>query len=479
AQPALVPTGWGAAPRTDPLLTTSDALQRWRPPGQTDEPKEESIDDMVPANVERGPKSTALVAGSLGLFWVPRLLRFMEAARLTGCLSLNSLHGTGEVSFRSGRLTGATASNRASLATVLQQGDRLRPEQRARLGDTAWAQDNGEALLDRLIDAGLFDAPNVNAAVIDQVFETVDELLRWNAGWFTLRTQAEPPMPPGRRPARLPLAALLSGVEDAREVEPTMVGAKMRAPRIEGSTRDPRLEARIRAQRQHLERTPTDVRARLRLGQLLMRAEDFVEAAGELLNGLTTSTDPRLIKLLGAAIDGLAQAGPRRGSEQVLSVGLCGRLGRINLVQLLEMAAQERITGAFRLIAPEGLAEIRLVDGLLTGATNTNTARLGDVIRASGLVSGEQVEQLVERQHQRNRWTPLGRLAIEAGFLTPERLRDLLQKQMRLALLESGRWRRAHFTFEVADRQLAGDPQRDLDADTILRDLRRMVAPTR
>ena len=50
------------------------------------------------------------------------------------------------------------------------------------LGAIAGTED-GEALLDRLVDAGLFEAPNVQAAVIDQVFATVGDLVTWHDGW--------------------------------------------------------------------------------------------------------------------------------------------------------------------------------------------------------------------------------------------------------------------------------------------------------
>lgn len=480
--------GWGAAPRTDPLLTTSDALQRWRPPA----PPTPSIPPAPPTEERPAARSaeapaarsapslrsqTAILAGSQSVFWIPRMLRFMEAGHLSGAVGLTSPVGQGEVQFRAGRLTGASASNRPTLAQVLEQPERLRPEQRARLGDLVWGAQDGESLLDRLVDTGLFEAPNISATVIDQVFATVGELLTWNVGWFTLVAHGDPPGRPDGRMVKLQLAALLSGIEDRREAA-VHLGPALRPARDDASV-DPRLEARIRAQQLRVERAPDDERARLQLAQLLMRAHRFVEAIDVCLTGLSESVDQRFVKLAGRAIEGLAQHGPRRGTEHLMRVALCGRLGRVDLVRLLEMLGQERVTGTLRLMAHEGLAEIDLADGRLAGATNANTARLGDLMRASAVLGSDQIEALVARQYALEAWVPLGRLALEAGLIEAPVLRGLLQKQVRLALLESGRWRQAHFVFELGERQHALALHRDLDTDAILRDLRHMVGRAR
>ncbi len=473
---------WGAAPRTDPLLTTSDALQRWRPPTAekaaepTPPPEPAASRDGAPGQRLGGRASpslrsqTALIAGSHAVFWLPRVLRFMEGGHLSGAVGLNAPQGQAEVQFRAGRLTGASASNRPTLAQVLQHPQRLSPNQRGALGDLTWGAQDGESLLDRLVETGLFEAPNVNATVIDQVFATVSEVLRWGVGWFTMVAHADPPSRTGRT-VKLPLAALLSGVEDDREGASAAAGLR---PPPEAAGLDARLETRIRAQRQRVEREPDDDRARLQLGQLLMRAEHYVQAIDVFMTGLSGSIDQRYVKLIGLAIEGLAQHGPRRGADRLLRIVLCGRLGRVGLVQLLELLGPERVTGTVRLIAHEGLAEIELVDGELAGATNANTARLGDLMRASSIMTSEQIEALVARQYARDPWLPLGRLAVEAGLLEPDQMRGLLQKQVRLALLEAGRWRQAHFVVELG-QNTGLKLHRDLDTHGILRDLRRMV----
>lgn len=484
--PPMSPPGWDAAPRQNPLLTTSDALQRWRPAGgnplqvrvdgpradgpradgpRPDAHRPDARPDARP-DVPR-PARTAVVAGDPAVFWIPRLLRFMAAGRLTGTVRLVTRTGSGEVLFSLGRLTGATATGRPSLATVLARPDRLGPDQRQRLGAIAGNED-GEALLDRLVDAGLFEAPNVQAAVIDQVFATVGDLVTWHDGWFTVETRSDPGG--ARSGARLPLGALLGGVEDDREEALARLGPRVEAPR------EARVEARIRTARQRLDAAPEDALARLALGELLSRAGDHVEAIEVLTASLGRSSDPRLVEALGRVIDALATAGPRRGSERLV---LCGRLGRVNLVQLVELLGDEGVTGTLRLIAGEGLGEIHVVDGRLAGASNTNTARLGDLLRASSAVSSEQIEALVADQRARRGHRPIGQLVLERGWVDGELLAGLLHKQVRLALLESGRWRHAHFIFALDDRRRGARPEHDLDTDGIWRDLSRMIGHPR
>ena len=97
----------------------------------------------------------------------------------------------------------------------------------------------------------------------------------------------------------------------------------------------------------------------------------------------------------------------------------------------------------------------------------------------STVMTADQIEGLVARQQAGPEWMPIGRLALEARLIDPDRLAALLQKQIRLALLESGRWRGAHFTFELDERRRNGAPHRDLDTAKILGDLSRMIGRAR
>ncbi|MCB9527469.1 MAG: DUF4388 domain-containing protein, partial [Myxococcales bacterium] len=212
--------------------------------------------------------------------------------------------------------------------------------------------------------------------------------------------------------------------------------------------------------------------ARLTLAEACGRAGEHADAIEVLAAGLGRGADPRVADALGHAIDALAANGPRRSGERI---ALCGRLGRVNLVQLVELLAEEAVTGTLRLVAAEGLAEIHVVDGRLAGASNTNTARLGDLLRASSALAPEQIEALVAEQRGRRPHRPLGQLARESGRVDAELLTATLHKQVRLALLEGGRWRQPHFVFTLDERRRPARPEHDLDTDGILRDLHRMA----
>lgn len=240
--------------------------------------------------------------------------------------------------------------------------------------------------------------------------------------------------------------------------------------------RDPRVEARITGQRERLAQAPDDLGARQQLADLLSRAGDHDEAIEVLTAGRGGALDEDSMAAVARAITALARRGPRR---QRSPIALCGRLGRVGMVPLLELLAQEGATGTLRLIGTEGQSAIHFVDGRLAGASNSNTARLGDLLQASSAASAAQVEALVERQRALPGHPPLGQLAIASGLIGPAPLKGLLQKQVRLALLESGRWRRAHFVFDRDERRRAGHPERDLDTETIVRDLQRMIGHVR
>ena len=144
-----------------------------------------------------------------------------------------------------------------------------------------------------------------------------------------------------------------------------------------------------------------------------------------------------------------------------------GRLQDFSVVDLLEFLRLNRRTGALRLAASQGVAEIVLIEGSLASASNSNTAPLGDRLIAAGLLTGADLDAVMG-EHET---IPLGRRLVESDRLELRALKHALHGQAQETITEILRWTDGHFVFQADDTlRKSLPPEYELNTAQILLD---------
>ena len=126
-----------------------------------------------------------------------------------------------------------------------------------------------------------------------------------------------------------------------------------------------------------------------------------------------------------------------------------------------------RRTGALRLAASQGVAEILLIEGNLASASNSNTAPLGDRLLAAGLLTGADLDAVMSGHET----VPLGRRLVESNRIELKTLKRALHGQAQETISEILRWTDGHFVFQT-DYSLRSSlpPEYELNTAQILLD---------
>jgi tetratricopeptide (TPR) repeat protein len=144
------------------------------------------------------PAPFARISGDLGSFGLPEVLELMRAQRKSGALVISSRQGAGIVRIVQGRLTSASAPGVQRLGeTLVSRGIIGRAElevalaaQRSDAGETSEAL--GSVLLRRRPGA----AAQLTEAILQQVLDSLAEMLTWREGAFSFHPGAATEIPP-------------------------------------------------------------------------------------------------------------------------------------------------------------------------------------------------------------------------------------------------------------------------------------------
>lgn len=210
--------------------------------------------------------------------------------------------------------------------------------------------------------------------------------------------------------------------------------------------------------------------------RVYVQVGQFAAAIDLLVRGLMQYRGDRTIETLLADVRGRAKQDDSGVSASLSgerpAYALEGLLRDFSVVDLLEFLRLNRRTGTLRLAAEQGVGEILLIEGNLAGVSSSSTPSLGELLKASGEVSVEQLDMITGTAND----LPLGRRLVEDGCVTLPNLRNALRDQAQAAIAEILRWADGHFVFQASDSLRSTlTPEYELDtAQTLLDALRLM-----
>ncbi len=135
----------------------------------------------------------AMFSGRLSVFSLADLVEFLRVAGRSGLLVCSSSEGVGAFRFRKGRITGAASPGNPNLGDLLVRRGRLTAQALASAGPAREGSLVDAGLADRLVDLGLADLEMVREAGLNQIEQTLRELIDWTDGEFAFTREEEQP----------------------------------------------------------------------------------------------------------------------------------------------------------------------------------------------------------------------------------------------------------------------------------------------
>ena len=135
----------------------------------------------------------AMFSGRLSVFSLADLVEFLRSAGRSGLLVCSSSGGVGALRFSKGRITGAASPSTASLGELLVRNGKLPAESLASAGPAREGSLVDAGLADRLVELGLADLATVREAGLQQIEQTLRELIDWTDGEFAFTREEEQP----------------------------------------------------------------------------------------------------------------------------------------------------------------------------------------------------------------------------------------------------------------------------------------------
>jgi hypothetical protein len=158
-------------------------------------------------------------------------------------------------------------------------------------------------------------------------------------------------------------------------------------------------------------------------------------------------------------------------------MGYRGSLGEIDLPTALQVFGRARRSGMLSVEGEGCSALIVLDDGRVLFASSDRVARIGERFVDQGLVTEEQLAQVLHMQRRKRTRRLIGCLLTDLGFVTPEQAASTVEDHIVAVLADTIAWPRAHVHFDECEgsEDVPIPPGRG-DVDTLL--MRAMVQGT-
>ena len=155
---------------------------------------------------------------------------------------------------------------------------------------------------------------------------------------------------------------------------------------------------------------------------------------------------------------------------------LYGSLTHFMPVQILRLLQAARSTGRLEIRRGDEYADLFLIDGRSGFAlTNGVHVRVGDVLVDGGDIRPEAIDLFVAVQRDQP-GSSLGRMLVESGAVTPERMRQAVLEVQRRIVCSVLLWQQGEFAFHPGERANEEDITLDLDLDRLILDALRLAA---
>lgn len=157
-------------------------------------------------------------------------------------------------------------------------------------------------------------------------------------------------------------------------------------------------------------------------------------------------------------------------------LALTGTLDAFRPIHVLRMLQMARATGRLHVEHGEERADLFLIEGHSAFAfTNFVHLRVGDVLVHGGEIRPEAME-LVAAVQQDVPGSRIGRMLVENGTISPERLREAVLEVQRSIICRVLLWESGKFRFHGGERAADEDITLDLDLDDLVLDALRVAS---
>jgi hypothetical protein len=137
------------------------------------------------------------------------------------------------------------------------------------------------------------------------------------------------------------------------------------------------------------------------------------------------------------------------------SNSITGDIQRFPLTNLLEFLRMQTKTGTLTVATPLGVGVVTLHEGKLVSASSPRAKRLGEMLLDCGLITRAQFELALFEQTSLatniDALSYFGAIVLSHGWLTKERLGDVVFDQVITALNEILNWEQGMFSFQIME----------------------------
>ncbi|WP_257461180.1 DUF4388 domain-containing protein [Archangium lipolyticum] len=157
-------------------------------------------------------------------------------------------------------------------------------------------------------------------------------------------------------------------------------------------------------------------------------------------------------------------------------MALSGTLKDFGIADILQLIGQQQKTGVLYLKSKEQEVQVFFRDGNIVRAESVTRKRkdlIGNMLVRAELISEQQLESALDVQKRTLK--RLGDVLISSGFITAEKLKQMMQLQVTETLYGLFSWKAGTYEFKQEDVQADGDSITPLRAESVLMEGFRMV----
>lgn len=153
---------------------------------------------------------------------------------------------------------------------------------------------------------------------------------------------------------------------------------------------------------------------------------------------------------------------------------LTGDIETVYLFSILQLLCNDKKTGVLRVWRGVQDVKIYLNEGTIVYATGSQKKfRLGYLLRTSGIISAENLRKCLKLAQQKGQ--ALGRVMIDEGFVTQEKLTDFMHEKVQETLYDLFMWKKGNFEFEKSRLKLSGHIITELNTMELILEASRRV----
>ncbi len=127
-------------------------------------------------------------------------------------------------------------------------------------------------------------------------------------------------------------------------------------------------------------------------------------------------------------------------------MALRGNIETFYLASILQLLCNDRKTGVLRLKSGNKKVEVFFKEGQIVHATGSEKdMRLGHLLRTQGVLSGEDLQKMVELAAESNE--SLGRILVKKGYISSDALKKFVQHHVKEILYSLFLWKKGEFEY--------------------------------